>query len=220
MKSFKLILESGTESGTEYLLEKDELYLGRDVNNDIVINDPEVSRRHARITRIGEDYYFEDLGSTNGTFILGQRLSSPALLLPNAKITIGERVQIGYLVESLDPFATVAAPRRMEIPVPPTPPVNIPPAQPSVTPEVQVAPPPVFTPPPAKPVTTPPVVPPSTPPPKTVSPKKKSKAGVILLIILGVIVVFCVLPWIIVEITNSYCALFPGIFNLLAPGSC
>ena len=111
-KSFKLVLQSGPNAGIEFPLEKQELYLGRDVNNDIVVNDAEVSRRHARFVRQGDNYYYEDLGSTNGTFILGQRLTAPALLQPGTTITIGERVLLGYIVEANDPFATVAAPRR------------------------------------------------------------------------------------------------------------
>lgn len=224
-KSYKLILESGPNSGTEYPLEKDELYLGRDVNNDVVINDAEVSRRHARLVRQGDDYYFEDMGSTNGTFILGQRLSSPTLLLPNAKITIGEKVQISYIAESIDPTATVVAQRRMEMPVQRPPVVNVFPVQPAPTPPIQSAPPPSYTPPVYSTPAVPPMMSSAQPvyanyPGAQMPPKKKSKAGIILLIILGVILVFCMVPWIIIEITNSYCALFPGIFNMLQAGSC
>lgn len=215
-KSFKLIVESGPSAGMEFTLDRDELSLGRDVNNDLVINDPEVSRKHARLTKQGESYVFEDLGSTNGTFILGERLSKPALLVPNSKITIGERVQLSYVVEGADPSETVVAPRRVEMPVtPPTPaappapvvmpqmpPASVPPAQPPSIPPARAAAP---VPPPAAPMMPPPA-------------KKKSKALVVILIILAVIVVFCVVPFILIDVTNNWCNLFGGIFQMM--GAC
>jgi predicted component of type VI protein secretion system len=247
IKTYKLILQTGLNAGTEYLLDKDELFLGRDVNNDIVINDPEVSRRHARLIRQGEDYVYEDLGSTNGSFIQGQRLVSPTILKHGTMLTIGERVMISYSADTLDTFATVAAPRyspsvnqpsvqpsfsdNKQTLIPSAPSiVQVPPAQ---VPPVPVAPvsqayvPPVYKPTPSYPPA-PSFVPPApvmTPPPPAapyypVQPKKKSKGVMILLIILGVILIFCVIPWLIVELTNSYCALFPGIFNAIQAGSC
>ena len=45
--AFKLILKSGTGIGTEYPLEKTEIFLGRDLSNDIVINDPEPATARA-----------------------------------------------------------------------------------------------------------------------------------------------------------------------------
>lgn len=233
-KSFNLILESGPNSGTEYPLEKEELYLGRDVNNDIVINDAEVSRRHARLVKHGDDYYFEDMGSTNGTFILGQRLSGPVLLTTDTEITIGERVQLRYVAEVFDPSATVISPRR----VPQPPEMNVPPAQPQPVAPAPMTPVPPASVPPTPPTYIPPQfesadlyppvtpgIPPSQPvsmnlPPAQVPAKKKSKTGIILLIILGVLLVFCVVPWIIVDLTNSWCSLFPGLFNMLQAGAC
>jgi hypothetical protein len=54
-----------------------------------------------------------------------------------------------------------------------------------------------------------------------VAPKKKTSKGVvIILIVLAIIIVFCVVPWVIVEVTNSYCSLFPGLFNAIQAGAC
>lgn len=214
-KSFKIIIESGPSAGTELLLEKDELSLGRDVNNDLVINDPEVSRKHARLIKEGDSYIFEDLGSTNGTFILGERLSKPTLLVPNSKITIGERVQLSYVVEGVDPSETVIAPRHVPQPpvqppaayVPPTPPPAIPPV-----PAASVPPkPPVQAARPSAPVPPPPMA-------GSPAPKKKNKALMVILIILAVIVVFCVIPFVLIDLTNNWCNLFGGIFQLM--GAC
>ena len=227
-KSYKLVLQSGPEAGTEFVLEKPELYLGRDVNNDIMINDPEVSRRHARFIRQGENYIYEDLGSTNGSFVLNQRVTTPVLLTPGTTITIGERVVIYFAVNAIDPSATVAAPRikSAPAPVPPAMPVTPPPQTPlpPAPPPMQAypPPPPVYESP--SPVYPPPPMPGTIPPPQSGSilpaKKKNSRGVVVLLIILAVILVFCVIPWIIVEVTNSYCSLFPGIFNAIQAGVC
>jgi hypothetical protein len=80
----KLVIHRGRAVGKEFPLCEDESHIGRwDADGgifpdvDLDSDDPEakVSRRHARITRRGEQYYIEDLGSTNGTFVnRGRRL--------------------------------------------------------------------------------------------------------------------------------------------------
>jgi len=79
-----LTIQRGRSAGKEFPLHEDESYVGRwDADSgifpdvDLDADDPEakVSRRHARITRRGLQYFIEDLGSTNGTFInRGRRL--------------------------------------------------------------------------------------------------------------------------------------------------
>ena len=80
----KLVIHRGRSVGKEFPLNDDEAHIGRwDADGgifpdvDLDSDDPEakVSRRHARITRRSGQYYIEDLGSTNGTFInRGRRL--------------------------------------------------------------------------------------------------------------------------------------------------
>ena len=79
-----LTINRGHSAGKEFPVHEDEAYIGRwDADSgifpdvDLDADDPEakVSRRHARITRRGSQYFIEDLGSTNGTFInRGRRL--------------------------------------------------------------------------------------------------------------------------------------------------
>ncbi len=221
---YKLIIQSGTGTGTEFPLEKNELFLGRDLTSDLVINDPEVSRRHLRLVLDGSTYRLEDLGSTNGTFIHGQRLVAPALLKPGEVVTLGEKIVLRYEVISTDPNATVVVQRGVSSNTQQGDRPVVPPVQAPVVPPVAV-PTPVVAPPPAR--TTPPISaapayqqPVAQVPPPGVAPKKKSSALVIILILVGILVLFCVVPWIIIDATNSYCNLFPGILNMLITNAC
>jgi predicted component of type VI protein secretion system len=91
--------------------------IGRDSANEIVINDAEVSRRHARLTFQGGKYVLEDLGSTNGTFVNGQRLAGPRVLKPGEVVSFGEQIVLVFEQVSIDPGATVASPRAAAVPV-------------------------------------------------------------------------------------------------------
>src|SRR5215468_8210993 len=94
--SFRLIVRRGPQPNQIYELNKDIVTLGRDITNDIVVNDPEVNRHQCRLTRSGRDYTLEDLGSTNGTFINGQRLTGARVLASGDIIALGETVTLGY----------------------------------------------------------------------------------------------------------------------------
>ena len=59
---------------------------------DITIADPELSRSHARILREGETVVIEDLGSTNGTFVNGERISGRRALAGGDEVRFGEVV--------------------------------------------------------------------------------------------------------------------------------
>jgi predicted component of type VI protein secretion system len=95
---FRLVVRRGPQPNQTYELTKDIITIGRDITNDIVINDPESSRHHMRLTRGAGGYTLEDLGSTNGTFINGQRLTGAKPLNPGDMIGLGETVTLGYEV--------------------------------------------------------------------------------------------------------------------------
>jgi pSer/pThr/pTyr-binding forkhead associated (FHA) protein len=66
--------------------------IGRDEKNDIVVrDDPLVSRRHALIEQEGEDYYFMDKGSTNGSYLN----NNPLPRAERVKIASGDVIVVG-----------------------------------------------------------------------------------------------------------------------------
>jgi EmrB/QacA subfamily drug resistance transporter len=94
----------GTESTFELV---SDVVLGRDLSADVVLTDPsgQVSRRHARIVIRGTEAVIEDLMSTNGTFVNGERLDGPYAL------RAGDKVELGACTLEFVP-ATPAAPTR------------------------------------------------------------------------------------------------------------
>lgn len=137
MSQFQFVMRSGPTPGVTFPLEGDQLTIGRDASNGVAINDAEVSRKHSRLSFQGGKYVIEDLGSTNGTFVNGQRLSGPAVLKPGDVISLGEQIVLMYDSANIDPGATMAssrksarveAPPRAAQPMPPSaPPAYAPP---------------------------------------------------------------------------------------------
>ncbi|GAB4481242.1 MAG: hypothetical protein Kow0088_23370 [Anaerolineales bacterium] len=110
---FQLVMRAGPHPGTTFPLQKSEINIGRDPSNDLVISDAEVSRKHARLIWQSGAYLLEDLGSTNGTFINGQRLLGPHVMRPGEVIQLGENVTLVF--EALyDPNATRLSPTMAE----------------------------------------------------------------------------------------------------------
>ena len=128
---FQLIMRSGPTPGASFTLEGDQIDVGRDSTNEIVINDAEISRRHARLTFQGGKYVLEDLGSTNGTFVNGQRLAGPRVLKSGEVVSFGEQIVMIFEAIHFDAGATVVSPRAAAVPAasrpvmpPPPPPVE------------------------------------------------------------------------------------------------
>jgi hypothetical protein len=92
----RLVMSEGPQPDQTFVLDHDRLTIGRDPNNDIVINDPQVSRQHARIRRQGGLTVIEDMGSTNGTFVNGMRLANPHTLATGDSISLGDAVTLTY----------------------------------------------------------------------------------------------------------------------------
>ena len=106
---YQMLMHSGPTPGMVFPLEKANMFIGRDLGNDVVINDAEVSRRHARLVMQGDSFVLEDLGSTNGTSVGGVRLTGPRLLKAGDTITFGEKISLSFDVVLTNPDATVVA---------------------------------------------------------------------------------------------------------------
>ncbi|WP_075061573.1 FHA domain-containing protein [Ornatilinea apprima] len=205
MASYRLVMRNGPTPGKSFLLEQAELFVGRDLNNEIVINDPEVSRRHARFLLQGDGYILEDLGSTNGTTINGQRIMGPYALRPGEVILLGENVTMVYEAV-VDPNATVISsagqpvtvqgfpqsfPPAQSIPVQPVPPAQ---AYAGHVPEVPAAP--------------------------AAGVRRKFPIWLIVVIILLVISCVCIGALWLIDSQNLWCGWFGWMFNMFSPGVC
>lgn len=82
-----LLVLKGAGVGGRYLLDTAETKIGRDINNEICLDDITVSRSHALISK-SDGYTIKDLGSLNGTYL-------NAVVVREARINSGDEVQIG-----------------------------------------------------------------------------------------------------------------------------
>ncbi|HET9587876.1 MAG TPA: FHA domain-containing protein [Anaerolineales bacterium] len=73
-----------------------EIVIGRDPSVDLPVASPAVSRRHARFVREGDGYILEDLGSSNGTYLNGERLAGRHPLKSGDEIRLGQAVTLTY----------------------------------------------------------------------------------------------------------------------------
>lgn len=133
-----VVVKTGSEAGRRLEL-GGAVAIGRQ-DGDLVLEDPEVSRRHAVLRREGESIVVEDLDSTNGTFVNGERIRSPIPIGP------GDLVRVGRTTLEIEPDrraddTIVSAPLRTDdtIVARPVRPDQIPSAeaQPSVHPVVE-----------------------------------------------------------------------------------
>ncbi len=83
-----LVVREGQLAGQRIRLDR-KLVIGRE-GVDLVISDPEVSRRHAAIRMIRGSPVIEDLRSLNGTWVNGTRIASPTLLAPGDVVSVGK----------------------------------------------------------------------------------------------------------------------------------
>lgn len=104
----QFVVQSGGEPGKTYDLGLNgQLSVGRQSANDIVVSDEQVSRRHAEIKGVTGGALVTDLGSSNGTFVNGARVSSPQLLKANDTLQVGTTVL--RLVDTDNESETLAA---------------------------------------------------------------------------------------------------------------
>jgi pSer/pThr/pTyr-binding forkhead associated (FHA) protein len=93
----KLKLIEGGEPGEEFFLIGDETTIGRLESNDLVVSHAFVSGNHARIFKSGDGYKLIDLGSSNGTYVNGNKINSPYSLKSGDVIGLGLSVKLEFV---------------------------------------------------------------------------------------------------------------------------
>ena len=92
----QLLVTAGALAGTRVSLEDSRpILIGRADDSTLVLDDDYASTRHARISLQGEDWYVEDLGSTNGTYLDRAKVTGPT------RVPLGVPVRIGKTVIEL-----------------------------------------------------------------------------------------------------------------------
>lgn len=87
-----LIVTAGALAGTRIALDGRPIMIGRADDSTLVLDDDYASTRHAKISQSGSDWYVEDLGSTNGTYLDRAKVSGPTRIPPGSPVRIGKTV--------------------------------------------------------------------------------------------------------------------------------
>jgi hypothetical protein len=92
-----LVVTAGSLAGTRLRLGPGPILIGRAEDSTLVLDDDYASSRHARLTQQGQEYFLEDLGSTNGTYLDRARVTTPT------PVPVGVPIRIGRTVIELRP---------------------------------------------------------------------------------------------------------------------
>lgn len=106
----RLTIKRQDGSYRELEWDKDSITIGRDSANDLIIDHPLASRRHARLERAESAFYIHDLNSTNGTFINGELIKGAHLLADQDQVVIADTI-----ITFHDPEATARGPLPPEV---------------------------------------------------------------------------------------------------------
>ena len=90
-----VVVTEGSNVGERAELDQAPILIGRGTDAAIRLDDDYVSTRHARIAASGDQWFVEDLGSTNGTYIGSVRITQPTT------VTLGTQVRIGKTILEL-----------------------------------------------------------------------------------------------------------------------
>ena len=200
MKNFKLNFRSGFLAGREETISTKEIIIGRDPVHPMSIDDVKVSRNHLKIFSENELLMLEDLGSTNGTFVNGKRVTNPTRLRNGDLVSLGENNVFEVSITEPEPILQEnnaedvytsqekkGTEEEIEI-------NNIPAKQ---VKKVITG---------NKPIT------------KFFS--TLPTWALVLFIAIGFFILFCLIPFVVIEVTNQWCNLFSGFFNAISPGIC
>lgn len=203
----KIIFRGGVQAGKEFQISGDEITFGRDLGSTIVLDDIQISRHHLRVYREDDNLFVEDLKSTNGSLLNGKALKKAQKLKNGDIVTMGETNVFEFRIPGEAKVEVQAEPEVAKS-------VKAKPAKkgkfkierkkkrPKEVEELLEE---------AQPVVE---------KPKSKVAGKYPTWAIILLIALGFIIIFCVIPFVIIEVTDQWCSLFGNFFNAISPGVC
>ena len=198
---YQLVMRNGPNPGAIFSLDAEIITIGRDPSNTISVNDPEISRQHAKMVQQGGRIVIQDNGSTNGTLVNGNRIPGQHVLKSGEMISLGEDIVFLFEAITFDPDATVVSHSSSQ-----------PPAAPRQKPVARTSPPPQA--PPQAYAGQVPTGPAPIAPPPTASQTGKRVALPVALGV-GILALICACGgffwW--VDAANKWCALFPFLFG-------
>jgi DNA-binding response OmpR family regulator len=101
-----LVGQTGALTGTRWVLDREDVLIGRGGDCDIVVADRQVSRHHARVRRSAAGYVVEDLGSKNGTHLNGRAIQDAAMLQDGDVIQVALAAKLVYVgAEATQPLS-------------------------------------------------------------------------------------------------------------------
>ena len=197
----KIIFRGGAQAGNEFQISDEDITIGRDLGNSIVIDDIQISRNHMRVFRKEDGLFIEDLKSTNGTILNGKALKKTQKLKNGDIVTIGEdntfEVQIPGEAKKakaakVEKAAAEEQPEKVKTEKPGKFKIRRKEKQPKEAPVKEA---------------------------RKIAGKYPTWA-IILMIALGFIIIFCVIPFVVIEVSNQWCNIFANFFNAIKPGVC
>ncbi|MDO9545676.1 MAG: FHA domain-containing protein [Pelolinea sp.] len=206
----KLVVKSGDEINKTFFIEKEKNTIGRDPKSDFVIDDIEISRSHLEIIKNENSVLLEDLNSTNGTFLNGKRLEKITAITDGDLISLGKNIVLEFIREQThedsEPLQNDELVQPLELEDENDQPEFREPLENDILeqetefkeekPQEKV-------------------------PSKLRSKFQKMPTWVLILITaLGFLVIFCIIPLLVIEVTDQWCNLFAGFFNSMSPGVC
>jgi pSer/pThr/pTyr-binding forkhead associated (FHA) protein len=109
-----LLFRSGELKGQRLPIKVPVVNIGRGNYNDLVIADPSVSTMHAKLQRREAIWILVDLGSTNGTFVEGDRLTGESPLSPGSTLRFGDVIALFEPLDEKVPAGRVGQTRMMD----------------------------------------------------------------------------------------------------------
>jgi len=210
----KLIFQTEAQQGREIPLSGDEITFGRDPENTVVIDDIQISRHHLRVYREKESWLVEDLKSTNGSTLNGKDLKKAQKLKNGDNLVLGEDIALQVVLSKQQPQKddrkekkAAASEARSEARKQ----LSFKREKPEKQDVMEEIPDSMS----------------EEPIPEAADDNesikfldKYPKWAIILMIAIAFIIVFCVIPFVVIEVSDQWCNLFSGFFNSVSPGVC